>query len=580
MSTSDASTHRLRVQGVEATLQVSVIDNADRIRATAFGEDFDVRLPRGIYTLRTERDGRVADKLVRVDKDREAEPARLDTYSPILLPGAATTHEYYTYRAWDISQNPTAPEILWAGDTSSALMLFIRALDMRAHPFAYQADNLVLQSLGGPLSDLAEGDAVHDPQYGFTAWHARMSPGLVILEDRGERPRQVPVRLVPGFQTQVFVMHQDRPMLEDMRVLNVPFEDLEWRGGRDPYERGGEFAATYEHIDAGLVALNNAGADIADRLVSKFLNSKFKNPLLGLIGAYLMLMRTRAGQSDGDKTNLARIVIGNLGKLMPGAADIAALKILAEPLLGPPSLEPIEDIPLFRAGTDAVLDRAATDPSLIPGGSLLDVVSDILIEDSVWTSWEPVPLPLPDHWERPMRDDMSWVELAIAEAVADAPAVLDASNLAKRIGVTQFAVKDAYANLVNRAAQRPSTLDVEGLDVSRMKRGLFNRVDAELIAPLRPQLSEISKDTKISYQQVYPELKNVMAAYPGKRKDVRASDPVELVVEDWGEPNVRQDIFRKLERNFAVDLADVEQRIGSGATVRDIASIVVKKSEF
>ena len=123
MSTSDAPTYRLRVTDVDATLQVSVIDNADRIRASTFGEEFSESLPRGIYTLRSERDGRVKDKLVRLDKDREVQPEPVYAFTPVLLPDAETTHEYYTYRAWEISQNPTAPEIPWAGDASSALML-------------------------------------------------------------------------------------------------------------------------------------------------------------------------------------------------------------------------------------------------------------------------------------------------------------------------------------------------------------------------------------------------------------------------------------------------------------------------
>ena len=59
-----------------------------------------------------------------------------------------------------------------------------------------------------------------------------------------------------------------------------------------------------------------------------------------------------------------------------------------------------------------------------------------------------------------------------------------------------------------------------------------------------------------------------------------ATDPVDIVVEDWRKPAVRQDVFRKLERNFAVNLADAEQRLGSAPTIRDLASIVVKKSEL
>ena len=39
----------------------------------------------------------------------EASAEKIGVYTPAVLPGAVTTHEYYTYIAWNISQNPTAP---------------------------------------------------------------------------------------------------------------------------------------------------------------------------------------------------------------------------------------------------------------------------------------------------------------------------------------------------------------------------------------------------------------------------------------------------------------------------------------
>ena len=105
-----------------------------------------------------------------------------------------------------------------------------------------------------------------------------MSPGFLIIEIGGDEPRQVPVRLLPDFQTQLYVIYQERPLFADMRVLTVPFEDIMDRARRDPYDRGGEFEQIYEHVDSGLVALNNQGLDIGDRLVNRFLNSKFRNP--------------------------------------------------------------------------------------------------------------------------------------------------------------------------------------------------------------------------------------------------------------------------------------------------------------
>lgn len=577
MSNSSRTEFHLTVDD-DPTFSLSVISNDDRICATNQDAPIDISLPRGVYTIRAELNGQFVDTLVRHTEDQHVEPELPERFSAVPLPDAFTTHEYYTYSAWEISQAPTAGQICWDGNPSSGCLLFIRAPDRERTLGINQAETLILRTLDGKiLSDFS--DAAIDPDAGFTAWSADMSPGVVVLEDHGRRPRQLPIRLFDGFQTQVYVMYRGRPLFEDLRVLTTSYDDIMSRGGRDPYDRSDEFARASEQVDAGLAALANDARDIGGKLVREFLNSKFRNPLLGLIGAYLMLLRRHRGMGQSDDADLPSIVIGNLEDLMPGSADIAALKVLAEPWLGPPILEPVHDVPLLRIGAEILIQRAAIDPALIPEGSVLDAVSDRLLGDTVWTSWEPIELPVSVGLAiaKEQTQQMSWVELAIADAIDAAEKNLDTSKLAERIGVTNRAVRDAYEKLVVRTDEHPEEIELVGYDVNRMRRGLLSRVSDSLAETMRPVINRLAKEAPLTYQAVYPKLKTAIAEVKNDDESVRASDQIKDLVGNWSDGSLRSRIFDRIEENFLVKLDDIADELAKVETVRDIASLIVKK---
>ena len=86
-------------------------------------------------------------------------------------------------------------------------------------------------------------------------------------------------------------------------------------------------------------------------------------------------------------------VLGNLDWLAPAAPDTVALEILAHREFGLPQerASAVSLPPMLRAGYSAIVAAAADKPSLIPEDSLCDEISDRLLSDSPWTSWEPRP---------------------------------------------------------------------------------------------------------------------------------------------------------------------------------------------
>lgn len=579
MSYSNQKRYRLTVEE-HSTVLLTVIGNDDRIHATNENGPINVSLPRGVYAIRAELNGQYVDTMVRHTEHQHINPESPKRFTAAPLPDALTSHEYYTYEAWEKSYQASTDQIAWNGDPSSSCLLFLRAPDRKKTTSINQAETLILRTLNGDvLTDFS--DASIDRDYGYTAWSAKLSPGLLVLEDHGQQPRQLPVLLLKGFQTQIYVMYRGRPLFDDLRVFTTPYDDIGSRNNRDPYDRNDEFIRESAYVDAGLAALANDVGNIGGKLVRKFLNSKFHNPMLGVIGAYLMLLRRRSGISRSHNPDLPGIVIGNLERLMPGSADIEALKILAEPWIGHTELQPVHGVPLLRIGAETLIQRAADNPALIPEGSILDTVSDRLLGDTVWTSWKPIELPVNlvrTLTKKEQSKDMNWVELEIANVIDEAVTNLDTPKLAKRIGVTQRAVREAYENLVMRTDQHPEDIILAGYDVNRMRRGILNSVNESLIKTIQPVLLDrLAKKATLTYQAVYPKLKTAIAEMSSDNKQVRASDQLDNIVDD--KPQLSK-IFKRLEKSLLVRLDDIADKAAEFETVRDIASMLVNKTKL
>ena len=177
---------------------------------------------------------------------------------------------------------------------------------------------------------------------------------------------------------------------------------------------------------------------------------------------------------------------------------------------------------------------------------------------------------------------MSWVELALADVLSDARQRMDEGGLARRLGVTRRAVRDAFSHLVERASTAPDLIKSQGMDPSLVSRVLLNRVDQKLQAPVSAAIRSLANSGLISYQSAYPKLKNLLSSYENKSVvAVQASDRIDNILKGWAEPDVREDFQRRLEQKFVLDLGDKlsQNAIGKVETVRDLAKLVVQKSK-
>lgn len=601
MSNSDRPLHTLTVRVPEPGLEVLVLDAEDRIVARG-GERGEVTasLPHGLYVVRTRRGGAFVETPVRLDASRSVVAEAPLRSSAATVPGARTTHEYYTYPAWHLSQHPTAAAADWSGPADASLLLFVRAPEREAFTGADQLAGLRLCTPEGVTVAAFADDEVQRHADGWSAYSAMLSPGLLVLEDGGVQsghalPRQLPVPLWPGRQTQLFVMHHGRPLWEGMHMAAVSMHALATRDRRSPYDSDAKDVRAALEIDAGLLALQNGATEAAPRLVEAFLQSKFENPVLGLLGGYLLLLRAQSARARGAPASSAEreqigMVLDNLSQLIPDSADVAALRLMAEPWLGHQTPRPVAQVPLFRHGAEVLLHAAAGDPTWLPEGGWLDAVSERLYADTVWTSWAPPKLRV--SLEDPVASSLSpspdWVEVAVVDAIAAAErrqAPLASDELVRSIGVSPRAVREAMGRLVARATE-PAEISQAMIRTSRLlgsptTRDLVRTMgvhvgDDGLLERLRAQAEAAAVSaTGPNIHHVYATLKKTLAGYADQQTGRISAD---TVLDDLLRPEddeARRGLRRRLARGYGgVDLTLSAEDLDGVDTLRDMARLI------
>jgi hypothetical protein len=393
----DQPRYRLQVSAPQHGLGVLVIDSQGSIVGRCKDDQglLVLELPAGLYIVRSHRSGNLAETVVRLDTSRALEAPLPAVYSAALIPGALTTHEYYTYPSWEASFNPTAPDLEWDGPVCSGLLLFTRAPNQSLTTGDDQLLHLSLETLDGCSLTSFPAEQVRNDKMGWSAYSVRLSAGTLLLNDASERARQIPIPLLPGWQTQIFVIHHAGLLWQDMRLSLISDQDLATRSGRSPYDMDAADVRTAISMDVGLLALQNNAPSVWPQLAGDFLDGPCNNPLLGLLAAYLMVLqlRQKVRRPVADSMPSAgqlKQVLDRLQAMIPDSADIAALRFLAQDAM-PQSWMPVTTLPLFRLGADTLLKENDKHPEreLLPISSPLLAIKDYLYGDTVWTTWQP-----------------------------------------------------------------------------------------------------------------------------------------------------------------------------------------------
>jgi len=442
MSSSDAPTmSRLTISTGIPDAHTTVFDAWDHVVHEHLGRQSDVDLPSGLYTVRVERGGLLEETLVRHGAAQLIEPTVPGRYTPALIAGATTSHEYYTGPAVNFSSNMTAPDL--DGGDYSGLFLFIRTSNDLLGQGRDVSEGLSLATPAGQVLRLDGDLSARDTNHGWMAFSAKAQPGTYYLRYEGEDSRAVPIHLSPNWQTQVFLTHRERPLFDSMRVFQGDLHQ-----GFQPNDE------TTDAVDRALTDLQFGTRSISRNEMNHLLSGKFANPMLGLLAAHLLLRREK------PNTDLLNTVIYNLNHLAGDSPDFAALCLRVHLRfpgegLAPPPPAPFAVPPMIRDGFEAIVLAAADDLNLIAPLSPMEQAVTRLFHDSPFTSYQPepkvIPVPAMLAWgpggggpapaaPSPSAWELDWVQTAVLdhlEGTADVEWQVDPAQLARAIGVSQ-----------------------------------------------------------------------------------------------------------------------------------------------
>jgi hypothetical protein len=448
---------------------VSVLDRKGR---SVFSGKIDashrLTLPRGLYTIAGRSENRTTEFPVALEK-----PSRIHVFDPRFytatpLTGRPSSYEYYTHPSREWSHTPTRAPIAAASDSS--IFIFVRAASRESFKAGTNvADGLVfLDHKRRDIARLRPEETRRDENDGWVAFHASAPHGFYYLRSSKTPEWEAPIQLFAGYQAQVFLMYRDGPMFQTLKIF------LQRGGGFEP--RDAETTA----IDIALNGIQNHSDLLSNEALDLLLHGKFRDPMLGLVGAHVLLQR----QSAHDRI---KIVLRNLANLLPQSVDVAALEILARSrkvkLLHNPRISPFTHPPMLRAGMDAVFAASTERPSIIARRSRLPEIAVQMLTDTPWSTWRP------STAER-METNLSWVHLAFLDETKRAIEHktrnrLRPEQLALQIGVPPQTVRAAIHDLKTL----PRDFPVKDVPTEFQKLPFFSRLQTTNKRPAQAKRS-------------------------------------------------------------------------------------------
>lgn len=390
MSASNPSSQvRLEVRTQDDAAEIYVIDAHFHLAARGLGRSQTFSLDPGVYTVKV-RAGSVTREedviLGKGDKEMLKEFSALQFVSPAPLEATAKTHEYHMAAASIESRNVHVQ----AGQ-GSWIFVFARDWTAPGQPHVsppdprHPATGLTLRDArGNPVADFAtqsKSDLSQDP---WAACNVQLNPGLYRLGLKlpsGATLEQTVVAAA-GWQTQIFLLQRAYGQGPDDRLADLPGASILLAGGSgfDPNR------PDIRLVELARQGLANTRQVLPDNVVQEMLYGKFENPMLGIYGAHLLLLREKL------EPMYLRTIVGNLRSLLGTHPDVEALALG----LGPGESSYIFEVPpMLRRSWSLVLNASVKRPDLVPLDSLAAQVADRLWRGEPWLLWTAPEVPVP-----------------------------------------------------------------------------------------------------------------------------------------------------------------------------------------
>lgn len=435
--------------------EISVLDGSMNTVAQSVGE-LTKELSPGLYKVRVRNGPALEEELVSLDKDRSIDVKTPPIYSPIPLEGTTRSHEYHMAHAAYASSNPK-----FDFGQGSGLFVFCREWSTNGTGTSPNpaAGLSITDEKGKQLSDLgltADVERSGDPS---AAWCASVAPGAYRLRFTAPNGSSTERALFasPDMQTQIFIL-----LAPDGSTPNgAPLPDV--AGGAVALSRTYSFNPQDRRTELGEIAryaLTQKRRILTDGLRREIVDVKFDDPMLGLLGAHLVL------RDEPENTALFEAVTRNLLTLVgPDHPDLRVLCMRRSTPI-PEVPRALDTPPMLRASWDLAVAASLEDSNSFPEAGSVMEIAEWIVPTGAWLVWRHEPV---EENATPVSGGASSTLTQSLEDYIAAKARLEAARLASNQGVlghVSSAVRSVITNGINRVRGRtaPSKLKLPSLD--------------------------------------------------------------------------------------------------------------------
>lgn len=401
MSTSEESAPvTLEVRTGDEASEIFVIDGRYNLVDRAIGLRKEFALEPGIYKVKvcTGTETREEQVLLRPGGGPVVEEfPRLEFASPAPIEDTSKTHEFHMNAAAEHSRrvHVEAGRGSWIFVCARGWSEKVRT-DQSAGERPDPARGLKLLDEGGRLvADFEVSSAKNLEWEPWAACNVSVDPGnyrlCLEVPSLGGKVEQAVVAS-EGWQTQIFLLQHDygpgvdktrgaegdvaRDVRADLAGASVMMSGT---AGGDPLSPPGFDPGRRDLrlVELARLALVNRRSILSEEL-RDVLRYKFDNPMLGILGAHLLL-----AEREFDEGLFAE-VIGNLRRLVGGShPDVEALALKTDPHRTFTFSHP----PMLQRSWSLICAATADDPGLVPADSTLSEVSQSGWSSPLWLTW-------------------------------------------------------------------------------------------------------------------------------------------------------------------------------------------------
>lgn len=397
---------KLSIESVDPGIEVFIVNGDLNIEDRGIGRFVTKPLNPGIYKIKAQAGLDVHEQLVVLrNTDQVVTIPRFAIASPAPLNATSKTHEYHIEAAAQLSA-----EVRVQVGTGSWIFVLSREwtpknLSSESHftPNANPAAGLSICDQDGIVIVALEAKALVAATPDSSAGcNIQVDPGCYRLKldlPDGSNMQQSIVAC-PGWQTQVFLLQRD---FDAVRRADLAKASILMSRGLGFHADDNELRQT-ELARLSLLSQRK----MTPTGVRKLLGDKFDNPMLGILGAHLLLL-----EPTTDMQLLSEVVVNLKSLLNFHHPDVDALSLLVDPS----SDVSVSVPPMLRHSWDLFVDATIHRPDIVPANSVAARAARRVCDEPPWFLWaegEPTEIP-----EIEMRDDFdSSVIASIAEAEA------------------------------------------------------------------------------------------------------------------------------------------------------------------